>query len=297
MRNYKTSNRRSHFQNRDGGGPSLHSAVCSDCGQNCKVPFKPSGNKLIYCFNCFKNHPKDSSSKRDSRGGNRRDDYSERRMHGATCDKCHKRCEVPFKPTGDKPVYCSNCFEQQSGNRSERSDGRRDNRRADYSEKMMYTATCDDCNRKCEVPFKPTSGKPIFCKDCFKQSDKKRDDNGASNSQLQDQINVLDSKLDYIIETLDSLEVIEEEPENISIKEEKKAKKSRKSATEKKETKAKKSKKSAKNKVEKKVKKAKKAKKATKKANKEIKKKATKAVTKKAPVAKASTKKVPAKKK
>ena len=31
-------------------------------------------------------------------------------MHEVTCDKCGKRCEVPFKPSGGKPVYCSDCF-------------------------------------------------------------------------------------------------------------------------------------------------------------------------------------------
>lgn len=34
----------------------------------------------------------------------------EKRMHSAVCAKCGERCEVPFRPTGDKPVYCSNCF-------------------------------------------------------------------------------------------------------------------------------------------------------------------------------------------
>lgn len=32
------------------------------------------------------------------------------RMHRVTCDKCGKRCEVPFNPTEGKPVYCSDCF-------------------------------------------------------------------------------------------------------------------------------------------------------------------------------------------
>ncbi|MBU3907473.1 MAG: hypothetical protein KKA64_04465 [Nanoarchaeota archaeon] len=31
-------------------------------------------------------------------------------MHEVTCDKCGKQCKVPFKPTGDKPVFCSGCF-------------------------------------------------------------------------------------------------------------------------------------------------------------------------------------------
>jgi len=28
----------------------------------------------------------------------------------ATCSECGKSCEVPFRPSSDKPVYCSTCF-------------------------------------------------------------------------------------------------------------------------------------------------------------------------------------------
>jgi len=31
-------------------------------------------------------------------------------MFEATCDKCGSRCEVPFRPNGEKPVYCRACF-------------------------------------------------------------------------------------------------------------------------------------------------------------------------------------------
>jgi len=31
-------------------------------------------------------------------------------MFSATCSECHKKCDVPFKPSQDKPVYCSACF-------------------------------------------------------------------------------------------------------------------------------------------------------------------------------------------
>ena len=48
-------------------------------------------------------------SYRDSRS-ERRDFRKEVEMHSATCDKCGARCEVPFKPSGSKPVYCSDCF-------------------------------------------------------------------------------------------------------------------------------------------------------------------------------------------
>lgn len=36
-------------------------------------------------------------------------------------------------------------------------------------EKQMHQATCDNCGTSCEVPFKPTGGKPIYCRDCFRK--------------------------------------------------------------------------------------------------------------------------------
>jgi len=33
-----------------------------------------------------------------------------RPMHKAVCADCGKNCEVPFKPSPDRPVYCRNCF-------------------------------------------------------------------------------------------------------------------------------------------------------------------------------------------
>ena len=31
----------------------------------------------------------------------------------------------------------------------------------------MHKAVCADCKRECEVPFKPSAGRPVYCKDCF----------------------------------------------------------------------------------------------------------------------------------
>ena len=33
-----------------------------------------------------------------------------KQMHRAECSSCHAPCEVPFRPNGKKPVFCSNCF-------------------------------------------------------------------------------------------------------------------------------------------------------------------------------------------
>lgn len=34
-------------------------------------------------------------------------------MHQATCNSCHKLCDVPFRPNGKKPIYCRDCFKSQ----------------------------------------------------------------------------------------------------------------------------------------------------------------------------------------
>jgi len=39
-------------------------------------------------------------------------------MHDVICDKCRKECQVPFRPTGDKPVLCRDCFRQGGGGSS-----------------------------------------------------------------------------------------------------------------------------------------------------------------------------------
>lgn len=31
----------------------------------------------------------------------------------------------------------------------------------------MHKATCADCGNECEVPFKPTEGRPVYCKECY----------------------------------------------------------------------------------------------------------------------------------
>ena len=58
---------------------------------------------------------------RNSRGGGRFGrDRPPREMHKATCAECGKECEVPFKPTGEKPVYCDECFQDKKPARDDR---------------------------------------------------------------------------------------------------------------------------------------------------------------------------------
>jgi len=38
----------------------------------------------------------------------------------------------------------------------------------DRGSRQMYSATCSSCGKEAQVPFQPTSGKPVYCSDCFR---------------------------------------------------------------------------------------------------------------------------------
>lgn len=71
------------------------------------------------------------------RGGDR-----EKPMFKATCSKCGKSCEVPFRPTGEKPVYCRDCFNANRDPNDSRGGSRPDfNRsapRRDFGDKPNF---------------------------------------------------------------------------------------------------------------------------------------------------------------
>lgn len=117
-----------------------------------------------------------------------------------------------FNKGGSRPQY--------GGRQDFRPRGERDRN------SQMFAATCAECKKSCEVPFRPTDSKPVFCNDCFrskgesfsggfKQRDKgswsdkspKREytsHNGAStdNKKIDDlkrQIELAHNKLDRLI--------------------------------------------------------------------------------------------------
>jgi CxxC-x17-CxxC domain-containing protein len=53
-----------------------------------------------------------------------------------------------------------------------------------HGAKNLTSATCFTCGNSCKVPFTPSSGKPVYCNDCFRKSDShSRDDRSSSYSR------------------------------------------------------------------------------------------------------------------
>ena len=65
--------------------------------------------------------------------------------------------------------------QRRNNNSSGRFNDRRGPKRPFSSgPREMHKAVCTDCGNECEVPFKPTEGKPVFCNDCFAKHKPKR---------------------------------------------------------------------------------------------------------------------------
>ncbi|MDD4902185.1 MAG: hypothetical protein PHE24_03535 [Patescibacteria group bacterium] len=132
-----------------------------------------------------------------------------RQMYQAVCAECGQKCEVPFKPSGDRPVLCSACF-KQSGRGGDREDNRREERRDERprnENRKMYDTTCAKCGKPCQVPFQPKPGRDIFCSDCFSRDGKHEAKPSASNqgpkgASYDQQFAALNAKLDKIINYL-----------------------------------------------------------------------------------------------
>jgi len=87
------------------------------------------------------NFNRDRSDKGGGRRDFRRDSGRPPQLFDATCSHCGKPCKVPFRPTGDKPVYCRDCFvqgghDQNRQDRGERPD--RGDKRGDRYDKPRF---------------------------------------------------------------------------------------------------------------------------------------------------------------
>ncbi|MBA2363006.1 MAG: zinc-ribbon domain containing protein [Chloroflexia bacterium] len=117
--------------------------TCRDCG----TPFVfTQGEQTFYASKGLTNEPTRcpdcrAARKRTQSGGMGESSYGSgggsssyssgggsyssapREMFDVTCDSCGRPAKVPFQPRGDRPVYCSDCFQQQKSTRSTSSYG------------------------------------------------------------------------------------------------------------------------------------------------------------------------------
>ena len=96
--------------------------VCRDCNQEFVFTI---GEQEFYASHRLTNAPSRCPSCRAARkssggfsGGGQGAPREARRMYTTTCSSCGNEAQVPFQPRGDKPVYCSDCYQAQDAGRS-----------------------------------------------------------------------------------------------------------------------------------------------------------------------------------
>ena len=81
--------------------------VCRDCGREFVFT---AGEQEFYQSRGLMHEPRrcpeDRAARRSSDGGR-----GPREMHDVVCANCGKPTQVPFVPTGARPVYCQDCFQ------------------------------------------------------------------------------------------------------------------------------------------------------------------------------------------
>ncbi|MGE5381266.1 MAG: zinc-ribbon domain containing protein [Methylocystaceae bacterium] len=90
--------------------------TCKDCGR--EFVFSASEQEF-YAEKGFTNEPGRcpecrAARKNQNRGGGRGGyDRPERQMYSAVCAACGRETTVPFQPSGERPVYCRDCYSSQ----------------------------------------------------------------------------------------------------------------------------------------------------------------------------------------
>lgn len=87
--------------------------------------------------------------------------YSDKTL---TCKECG--AEFTFSAS-EQEFYAEKGFQNEPARCPDCRQKRR--RQKNGGEKEMFTVTCDNCGVETQVPFRPTNGRPVYCRDCFSQ--------------------------------------------------------------------------------------------------------------------------------
>ncbi len=85
--------------------------TCKDCSS----PFAfTARDQQFYIEKGFENEPQRCRDCRTQRKNTRNSPGSGREQFDAVCARCGVATTVPFKPRGDRPVYCRQCYASTS---------------------------------------------------------------------------------------------------------------------------------------------------------------------------------------
>ncbi len=78
--------------------------VCKECGAEFTFT---AGEQEFYAERGFQNEPQRCKACRNARKNAAK---APREMFKGVCANCGKEANVPFQPSSDRPIYCSECY-------------------------------------------------------------------------------------------------------------------------------------------------------------------------------------------
>jgi CxxC-x17-CxxC domain-containing protein len=130
--------------------------------QNCSQPFTFSaGEQEFYSRKGFQDDPKRCKPCRDAR--KQRGDRGERNGNGG--GNGYRESNGHAFSGGAHEYNGNHGNELPSGSGNGAGFGGGGNGR----QREMHEITCSRCGKPSRVPFRPTAGRPVFCRDCFNQ--------------------------------------------------------------------------------------------------------------------------------
>ena len=87
-----------------------------------------------------------------------------------------KDCGATFVFTiGEQEFYAEKGFENEPLRCRDCRNARKLNRGSEGRPREMYTVVCADCGVETQVPFQPTSDRPVYCRECYQHHRPARD--------------------------------------------------------------------------------------------------------------------------
>ena len=81
-----------------------------------------------------------------------------------------KDCGIEFTfSAAEQEFYASKGFENDPVRCPECRRKRKQARNNNAPQREMFTVICDQCGGETQVPFRPTNGRPVYCRDCMNQ--------------------------------------------------------------------------------------------------------------------------------
>ena len=133
---------------------------CVDCGNEFVFT---AGEQEFYSQKGFTNEPRRCPTCRQSKKSQRNEGGS-RSSYGGSRDSYASGNSREY---GSRDSYGGGRDSYGGGGRSSFGGGNSRGGFGNGAPREMFEAVCAECGKTTTVPFKPTQGRPVYCRDCF----------------------------------------------------------------------------------------------------------------------------------